>query len=167
MNELLFFAHVAVVLSFTLLALYIGKESLVALVGVSGILANLFVLKQVNLFGLTVTASDAYMIAGILGLNLLQEYYGKVVAKRAILVSLCMNLFYLIISQLHLMLLPSIGDTGHMHYKALLSPMPRIVGASIVVYFFVQCIDYFLYQFLRTSFAQKNLVLVFLHGGFH
>ena len=67
---------------FTVLALKISKETLVAMISIYCILANLFVLKQISLFGYHPTASDAFSVGAILGLNLLQEYYGKDFCRR-------------------------------------------------------------------------------------
>ena len=50
---------------------------------VQALIANLFVLKQIHLFGMEVTASDGYAIGSLLGLNVLQEFYGKKEAKQA------------------------------------------------------------------------------------
>ena len=133
MNELIFFAHIIVVMSTVLGALLLGEQALVALVALCGILANVFVVKQVTLFGLEVTASDVYMIGAVCGLNLLQEFYGRQSAKRTIKVSFMLMFFYLILSQLHLLFLPSPFDTAHIHFVALFTPMTRIIIASVVV----------------------------------
>ena len=77
MNELIFFAHVLISVALMLGALRFGRVVLVAAICLQEVLANLFVLKQVTLFGLEVTCSDAYAIGSIIGLNLLQEFYGK------------------------------------------------------------------------------------------
>ncbi len=140
-------------------ALLIGAEALIVLVSLSAILANLFVVKQITLFGLEVTASDAYVIAGMLSLNLLQEYGGKALARKAIWISLGASLLYLIVSQLHLLLVPSAGDFAHQHFTVLMSPMPRIILASVVVYFIAQRFDYLLYGGLKRLFSGNHLVI--------
>ena len=72
MNELIFLFHLVISLIFLGLAIRLGKIALGLYIGLSGVLANLFVVKQVQLFGLNATASDVFVIGGILGLNLLQ-----------------------------------------------------------------------------------------------
>ena len=76
MNEFVFFLHIFVVATFALGACRLGKEMLVAWIGLQAVLANLFVLKQMKLFWLDVTCSDVYAVGAFLSLNLLQEYYG-------------------------------------------------------------------------------------------
>ena len=59
-------------------------------------------IKQIDLFGFSVTCSDVFAIGGILSLNLLQEYFGKEAASRAVKVSLLALLFFAVMSQVHL-----------------------------------------------------------------
>jgi len=84
MNEIVFFAHIVSLLGFLLLAVRMGKEALIAAFSILLVTANLFVVKQVSLFGLHVTAADVYAIGSIFALSCLQEYYGRKVARQAI-----------------------------------------------------------------------------------
>ena len=93
MNELLFVIYSGIVSAAALLSLYIGKEALVAYISVLAVLANVFVLKQITFFSWHATASDVLVIGSVLGLNLLQEYFGKEAAKIAIWASFVMLLF--------------------------------------------------------------------------
>ena len=158
MNELVLLLQIASVTAMLLISLRLGKEALIAFLSLSGILANVFVLKQINLFGLTVTGSDAFMIGSILGLNMLQEFYGRRIARRAIVISFSSALFYTFISQIHLAFTPAVHDTAHLHYVSLFAPMPRILIASLTVYLLVSRIDYFLYGALKHFFSGKYLV---------
>lgn len=144
-NEIIFIAHSSVLSLFLLLALWLGKEALISLICLYGILANLLVTKQVTLFWLNVTASDAFAVAAILGLNTLQEYFGASIAKRAILISFFTLIVYSCASQIHLLYLPNHVDSMHTHFHALFSLMPRITGASLIVFFVVQLLDRWLY----------------------
>lgn len=151
MNELIFLAYVAIVTSSSLLALRAGKEALVALVSVQWVLANLFVTKQIMLFGLNATASDALAVGASLGLNLIQEYFGRQLAKKTIFIAFGVTLFYTTLSWLQVLYCPSSLDKTHEHFCALLNPMPRIIIASMAVYLLVQLLDYALYGFLKKN----------------
>ena len=159
MNEFIFLLQIVAISAALLAALSLGKEALVSLVSLCGVLANLCVLKQIDLFGLTVTASDAYMVAGILGLNMIQEHFGKLIARKTIRISFMLLLFYLGITYIHLLFTPSAHDTTQPHFLALFTPMPRIIIASVVVYLTVQCIDYMLYGFLKNLLNGRYLIL--------
>ena len=159
MNELLFCAHAIIISLFTIVALKTSKETLVATIAIYCILANLFVLKQITLFGLHPTASDAFSVGAILGLNLLQEYFGKNAAKKATWTCFFALVLYAIVSQIHLLYSPSVYDTSAGHYSFLLTFMPRIAFASIATTIFVQHIDRILYEFLKKKFNNQHFLL--------
>lgn len=159
MNELIFLLHASMLSLFLLIALRFGKEALIALISLYGILANLFVTKQITLFGLAATASDAFIVAAILGLNLVQEYFGATIAKKAIWICFISLIAYTAATQLHLLYEPSNFDNTHGHFCALLQVMPRITAASIFVFFLVQQIDRWLYALLQKKFGTRFFLL--------
>lgn len=154
MNELLFFFSAFLVVTFALLALRLGKSSLIAFIAIQGILANLFVVKQMALFGFSVTCSDVFAIGGILSLNLLQEYFGKEAAKRAVQISFLSLIFFAVMSQIHLFYVPTAADETHSAFEAIFSSTPRIIIASIAVFYIVQQMDIRLFGWLK-SFVTK------------
>lgn len=148
-NELIFLVHCTVMGIFALLSLRLGKEALTCFITISCISANLFVVKQITLCGLSATASDAFSISAVLGLNLLQEYYDRESARKAILISFILLIFYCIVSQIHLAYDSCPADMMHAHYAAILGFMPRIVAASLSVYVTVQYFDAWFYGYLK------------------
>ena len=110
MNNIIFLLHLGVIVSFVLLCLKMGKEALFLFCAFCAVFANIFVTKQIELFSLTVTASDAYAVGALLGLNLIREFFGKEAAVKSIKITLLSLLFYLIITQLHLIYIPSSFD---------------------------------------------------------
>ena len=158
-NELIFFIHTIIISLSALWALKLGKEALVALVCILCILANLFVTKQITLFGFSATCSDAFTIGATLGLNLLQEYFGKNIARKTIWINFSFLVFYAVISQIHLAYLPSFADSTHWHFVSVLQFMPRIVIASFTVYLIAQSVDYILYGFFKRACNDRFLVV--------
>jgi uncharacterized integral membrane protein (TIGR00697 family) len=157
MNELIFLGYIGIVSLSALLALKLGKEALVALICVQWVLANLFVTKQITLMGLNATTSDALAVGATLCLNLVQEYFGKELAQKTILIGFCSTLFYTVLSFLQVLYCPSAADTAHAHFCALLTPMPRIVIASVVTYVIVQQLDFYLFGFLKKRMHNRSL----------
>lgn len=155
---MLFFIHIIIVAGFTLLALRFGKEALITIICLYCILANLFVTKQISLFGMSVVSTDVFMVGSILGLNMLQEFFGKEIVKKTILLNFFVMVLYLALSQIHLWYTPNIFDTTHDHFFALLTPMPRIIIASVLVYLLVQIIDAYLYGILKVATAGRWLM---------
>ena len=147
-NELIFILHVVTAIGLTFAALRLGKEWLISFVAVQAIFANLFVFKQMQLFGLFVTCGDVYIVSAIFGLNLLQEFFGKEPVQRAIYLGVALSFSFIALSYLHLLYLPSSFDSMHEHYLAILGHTPRVVLASHVVSFCIQQLDCFLYGVL-------------------
>lgn len=159
MNEIILFAYCFTVSTAALGALKFGKEGLIGLICVQTILMNLFVTKQITLFGLTATASDALAVGVTLSLNLLQEYYSRATAISAIWISFYGALFYTVLTLFHLAYIPAATDTTSEFFRTLLLPMPRIVIASLATSLVVQYIDTALYYLLKKRFDQRYFVV--------
>ena len=159
MNEALFIIQIAVIIGFALGALKLGKETLIAWVAIQALIANLFVLKQITLLGLDVTASDAFAIGSLLGLNLLQEYFSREEAKKATWICFFFMIFFALVSQIHLLFQPSPYDTSQSAYHALLSPSPRLLFASMSVFFAVQQFDIRFFSLLRTFLPNTSFAV--------
>lgn len=149
MNELIFLLQIILLVGFTLGALKLGKEALTSWVCIQALIANLFVLKQITLFGLHVTASDAFVIGSLLGLNLLQEYFSREYAQKATWICFFSMLFFALIAKLHLFYLPNQFDGSQEAFFTLLSPSTRLFTASLSVFFIVQQIDIRFFVFLK------------------
>lgn len=160
MNNILFFSSVILTAAFALLALQRDKAVLIAWIVLQSILANLFVLKQISLFNLNATAGDIFAIGSLLGLNLLREKYGEQegvqACKTAITASFLCTLFFTIISQIHLLYEPSSLDITQKAFEQILTPNPRILFSSILVFFIVQIFDFYYYGFLKKKLNQNN-----------
>lgn len=159
MNEILFFCHIPLVILFLFLALKRGKEALITFISLTAVLANLFVLKQIEFFSFTITCSDVFVVGAILGLNLLQEYFGKEEAKRATKISFFAMIFFALMAKVHLLYAPSLHDTSQESYLRLLSPSLRITAASLLVFFLMQKLDIALFSLLKRAFQDKYLPL--------
>jgi uncharacterized integral membrane protein (TIGR00697 family) len=167
MNEILFLIQTLLIIGFALGALKLGKSALTAWVSVQALIANLFVLKHISLFGFQVTASDAYAIGSLLGLNFLQEFFSKEDAYKATRICFFFMVFFAVISRLHLLYQPSESDTSQSAFIAILSPAPRLLIASMTVFFIVQQIDVRFFAFLKKiwpqgSFASRTAIALVL-----
>ncbi len=156
-NEIIFCVY-TLCIGFSILYAYKqGKEFLIALIAIQAILVNIFVIKQITLFSFAATASDALTIGITLSLNILQEFFGRKSAEQALKISFLGMLFYTILSILHLAYQPHPLDTTQAHFIALLQPMPRIIGASFIVYWIVQWLDINLFTILKNKFPHISL----------
>lgn len=156
MNELLFFTQTFLIIAFAFGAFKLGKAALTAWIAIQALIANLFVLKQISLFGFHVTASDAFAIGSLLGLNFLQEFFDKKEAQKATWICFFFMLFFVLVSQLHLLYSPSPYDTSQVAFRTILSPSPRLLLASMAVFFVVQQIDILFFAFLKNALPHVN-----------
>jgi uncharacterized integral membrane protein (TIGR00697 family) len=159
LNELIFLLHIISVTILGLIALRLGKSALIAIIALQCIVANIFVTKQILLFGFNVTGTDVFIIGAELSLNLLQEFYGFDAAKKAIKVSFLMLLSFLVYSIFQLWYVPSLADTMHPSFCAILGFTPRIVLASILAYFISQSSSVLIFGFLQKLFNNKFFAL--------
>ncbi len=151
MNEFVFLAYILFVVASSLGALFLGKEALLALICIKVILMNLLVPQEIMLFGLSATPVDALAIGTSLSLNLLNEYYGKAEALRAITISSFGGLFYVCVTLLHRAYIPAAHDLYACHLTPLLALAPRIIAASFFAYIVTQKIEAKIYAYLKTS----------------
>lgn len=157
-NELIFIAHVTIVSFATILFARLGKEALVAYISLLFVVANIFVIKQVTLWGWYATSADAFIIGVSFGINLLQETWGKEIARKTIWISFACSAFYMIMAQFLLAYAPSSSDLTHMHFAHLMANTWRIVLASFVSYIITQMADTYLYAYMRRKTNDRFFV---------
>jgi len=145
---LFFLQNIAIVVSL-IGALSYRKEMLICLVCLMGVFSNLFVLKQIDLFGYSATCADVFAVGTSLGLNLLQEYWGKATAKRTIWLSFFSLVFFLCMTQFHLCYIPNEYDCTSGAFDTILCFTPRIVAASFISYLISQSFECYFFGFLN------------------
>ena len=162
MNESLFFLHTLVTFFFLGVALFLGKETLVAFVATCWLFANFFVSKQIGLFGFEVTASDVYVIGAMIGMSVIQEFFGKKTAYKTMWSSFFIMGVSVVMSFFHLWYTPSAADTMQPLFEKILHPLPRLMIASFIAYFIVAKLQIalfsYLHRFQRISFAVRSFL---------
>ena len=159
LNEALFFSHILISLTIVLIGLKWGKAALRNIIVLNALFANIFVMKQVELFSLTVTTGDVYAVGCMLGLNLLQEFYGKPEAGKTIKILFFALSFFVITSQLHLAYIPSGVDIAHSSYSLIFSHAPRILASSMICFYFISRMDVLWFGVLKKYFDGRYLGL--------
>jgi uncharacterized integral membrane protein (TIGR00697 family) len=147
-NELLFLIQVALVSISLLTAVALGRTALESLVALFAALMNLLVFKEVVLFGLTITPTDAFAIGGVFGLNPIHEFYGYNAARKTIWVGFFTTGLLAIFSQLHLAFTAAPCDTCATSYATILANLPRLVIVSMASFLLVMFLDTWWYRWL-------------------
>lgn len=160
MNEGIFSLHLLFLLGATYGAFLIDRTLLQALICLQVVCANLFIVRQMPLLGLTACGGGMYIASSILGLLLLQDFYGKKVAHRTLYLSFGMAAFFLILSQFHLWYTPAATDTAHGFFMALLGRVPYITVASLMAHFVAHYLTLTLQRVLIERVGERGLFIV-------
>ncbi len=159
-NELIFFLQTVVGLAFTLVAFRMGRAWLFGYIAVCIVLANIFVTKQITLFGIAATGGNVVYGAVFLSTDLLAEHYGKSEAKKAVYLGFGAALFYTVMSQLVLLYEASSADWGAAAGMAsIFAAAPSIIIASLVAYLLSQFHDIWAFHLIREKTGGRFLWL--------
>lgn len=140
-NEILFLLWTLMAVGVVLGAFRTGRIALYGVIGVYIILANVFVTKQITLFGFAATGGNSLYGAIFLATDLLNEHWGRKEAQRAVLFGWACALFYLVATQVFLWFQPSGEDFAHGPMSDLFALAPRIVAGSLLAYILSQTHD--------------------------
>lgn len=156
-NEIVFTFYTIFLTSAALFAYKFLPQALYILIAIQSIFVNIFVVKEIKLFGFIATASDALAISIPLCLNLISEKYSKKDSKKALSLSFFSILFYFVIINLHnaYQAVPSDFSVAHFEYLAHFSF--RVIFVSIFSFFISDFCDIELYNFLRQKI--QNLAI--------
>lgn len=159
-NELLFVLQTLVGLAFTLVAFRMGRAWLFGYIAVCIVLANIFVTKQITLFGIAATGGNVVYGAVFLATDLLAEHYGKKEARLAVFIGFFAAVFYTVMSQMILLLEPSSDDWGAAGGMAhIFASAPAIIIASLTAYLISQLHDIWAFHAIREKTAGRFLWL--------
>lgn len=159
LNELLFLSQIFIICLSTLAFAILGKEALACFVGLLFVMANIFVIKQIELFNWTVTSADIFIIGISFSINILQEFWGKNYAQKTVITSFALSLFYLVLAKCIIAYTPAVVDNAQPHLAFIMENTSRIVIASFISYLITQFIDIQIYGYLKEKTQGKYFTL--------
>ncbi|WP_042346536.1 queuosine precursor transporter [Bacillus massiliigorillae] len=152
-NEI--FGLLFTLVNFTLAILmyrFFGKKGLFAWVGCATILANLQVVKTVEIFGLTATLGNAMYASAFLATDIINERYGKEEAKKAVWLGFFTLLSMTIIMQMVLLFKPHTTDFAQGSLETIFGLLPRVALGSLAAFLVSQFLDVSIFTWLRKKF---------------
>lgn len=136
-----------------------GKTGLYIWVVIAVILANIQVMKTIEIFGL-VTALGNVMYASIfLVTDILNENHSRKDAKKAIWIGFFALITTTVLMQITLYFIPHESDLLGEHIAAIFSFLPRIALASLIAYLISQTYDVWFFATLKKKHESKYLWL--------
>ena len=161
MNELLWLAMLALNFGCILVSYRVfGKLGLFAWVPLAAIVANVQVIKLVELFGITATLGNIVYASSFLVTDILSEIYGRRQAQKAVYMGLFSLVMMTVLMNLALAFTPAPDDFAQESLSTIFGFMPRIAGASLLAYLISQTHDVWAFEFWKNRFpAQRFLWL--------
>lgn len=160
MNEILLL--VEIILMFTSLIVFkkmFGKVGLFLWIGLASVLANIQVVKSIEVLGISATVGNVMFASVFLATDLLRECYGKEEAKRGVYIGTASIVVFLICSQLTLAYLPCEIDVSQGAMETLFSMSWRVCAASLTMYIIANLLDVVIYDRLHCYFEGRKLWL--------
>lgn len=160
MNELLLFIEIISVFSLLLIANKIfGKTGVLAWIAITPILANIQLMKNIDVLGISVTLGNVMFASNFLATDILSECYGKKEAKKGVYIALFTTITYLVISQISLLYTPNSIDIAQNAMRTLFTLTPRVCIASVLMFFIANLSDVYIYEKLKSKFKGKKIWL--------
>ena len=147
MNETLFF--ICIVLNFICVIFsyrFFGKTGVYAWIALATVIANIEVLKCVDIFGMPLTLGNITYGSIFLATDILSEQYGAAKAQKGVFLGFFSLLILTVFTQIDLLFVPNADDFANDAMVVLFSLTPRICLGSMVAYLISNSLDVFLYE---------------------
>ncbi|MFC7371651.1 queuosine precursor transporter [Fictibacillus iocasae] len=144
---------------------FFGRTGLYAWIGAATILANIQVVKTIEMFGVIMTLGNVIYGTIYLATDLLNEKYGEKEAKKAVWFGFFTLIMMTMIMQLVLIFEPAKSDFAQPHMEALFGLLWRLALGSLAAYLISQFADVKLYSLIRRKFPKPEQLWIRNNGS--
>lgn len=152
---LLFLSFLMVIISYRLF----GKTGLFIWTALAVILANIQVMKTIQVFGLVTALGNVIYSSLFLVTDILNENHSKKDAQKAVWIGFFILIATTIIMQITILFVPDESDFLSPHITEIFSFLPRIAFASLTAYLLSQSYDVWFFAKLKKKYQSKHLWL--------
>ncbi|GED31120.1 MULTISPECIES: queuosine precursor transporter [Brevibacillus] len=142
-----------------------GRMGLYAWLGMATVLANIQVVKTIEMFGLVMTLGNTIYASIYLTSDLLNEKYGEKAAKKVVWFGFFTLIATTIIMQLVLLFEPQASDISQPALKTIFGLMPQVALGSLCAYFISQFVDVKIYSWLKRKCPGRNQLWIRNNGS--
>lgn len=142
-----------------------GKQGLIAWVAIGTIIANIQVIKTVDIFGISATLGNVMFASIYLATDILNDIYGRKVAKRAVWLGFSSTLVMIIVMQMSLHFIPAPEDISQKALSTIFDLVPRIALGSIIAYIIGQHVDVFIFSIIKKVFQSDKTFIIRAYGS--
>ena len=163
-----FFGIATFLVTFILMVLMyrcFGKQGLIAWVAIGTIIANIQVIKTVDIFGISATLGNVMFASIYLATDILNDIYGRKVAKRAVWLGFSSTLVMIIVMQMSLHFIPAPEDISQKALSTIFDLVPRIALGSIIAYIIGQHVDVFIFSMIKKVFHSDKTFIIRAYGS--
>lgn len=147
-----------------------GKTGMITWIGFAAIIANIQVIKTIDLFGLIVTMGNVMYATTFLATDLLNEKYGKKTANKAVWLGFATLFISTVIMQLVLQFEPHVEDIAHEHLAFIFDFALRIAAGSLIAFLISNHLNVYIFAFFKKIFPKKlwfrNIMSSFIGQAF-
>ncbi|MEC5422512.1 queuosine precursor transporter [Virgibacillus sp. C22-A2] len=165
-NEIIWILFALV--NFSLLLLFyrlFGKMGLFVWIGMATVIANIQVLKTVELLGLTATLGNIMYGTAFLATDILNEKYGKKEAKKAVWLGFTTLITMTLVMQGALQFEPGADDIAQGALEGIFGLIPQVAAGSLAAYIISQYSDVWIYDKLRKLFPTNKHLWIRNNGS--
>ena len=135
---------------------WFGKAGLFSWIAIATVMANIEVLKTIELFGFVTTLGNIMYGTTFLCTDILSEKYGRKEAAKGVWIGF-FSLFAITgIMQLCLLFIPHASDFANPALKTIFSIMPRVAAGSAIAYLLSQTHDVWAFEFWKKRFPSHR-----------
>ncbi|SDL68162.1 queuosine precursor transporter [Sediminibacillus halophilus] len=142
-----------------------GKPGLFVWIGMSTVVANIQVVKTIELFGLTATLGNIIYGTAFLATDILNEKYGKQEAKKAVWLGFSTLIAMTLMMQVALLFKPGVDDIAQEAMETLFGLAPKIAAGSLAAYIISQYFDVWIYAQLKRIFPDSKYLWLRNNGS--
>ena len=159
MNELLWLLMLVICFGGILLTYrFFGRVGLYVWTAIAVIVANIQVVKFIEVFGLVATLGNVVYATSFLVTDILSENYGRRAARRAVAFGFLSLIALVVLMNVALLFTPDVSDEAHPHLAAIFTLLPRIALASLIAYGVSQYHDVWAYHFWKRRFPAARKI---------
>jgi len=142
-----------------------GKNGLYAWIGAATVLANIQVVKTIEIFGIVATLGNTIYATIYLTTDLLNEKYGEKEARKAVWFGFFTLVMSMILMQMALKFVPQQSDISQEALETIFGLMPRLALGSLTAYFVSQFLDVRLFSKLKKAYPGRNQLWIRNNGS--
>lgn len=144
---------------------FFGKTGLFVWVAIGTIIANIQVIKTVELFSVSATLGNVMFASIYLATDILNDIYGRKQAKKAVWLGFSSVIVMVILLQCSLTFIPAQDDVSQKALETIFNIVPRIALGSIIAYIIGQHLDVQLFNLIKNKFSSDKTFYIRAYGS--